>query len=415
MNSIATNEQRLFGENSTLSGRWAKAIFMKLLAQIQYGQIILQDGEHTAILGDDSEMSVHVTVLNQRFYASVLLGGSIGAGESYVDNLWKTDDLTLLIQIMARNMGLVDRLEKKFFWLLQPLRILKHRLNHNSKANSRKNILSHYDLGNDMYRSFLDPSMMYSSAIYPDKNSSLEEASVHKLDVICKKLQLKPSDRVIEIGSGWCGFAIHAARNYGCHVTTITISDAQYSEGKKRIEAAGLTGKITLLKQDYRDITGQFDKLVSIEMIEAVGHRYHPHFFAACNRLLKEDGVMLLQAITIRDQVYKQYVNTVDFIQRHIFPGGCLPSNERMCQLISTETDMVVSHLHDFGYDYARTLKDWRQRFNQSFSELKKIGYDNSFRRLWNYYLSYCEGGFRERTISVVHLMAARPGNRSVH
>jgi cyclopropane-fatty-acyl-phospholipid synthase len=255
--------------------------------------------------------------------------------------------------------------------------------------------------------------MMYSSAMYPKKTSSLEEASLHKLETICKKLDLQPSDKVIEIGSGWCGFAIYAAAKYGCHVTTVTISEAQYQEGKKRIEEAGLSDRITLLKQDYRDLTGSYDKLVSIEMIEAVGHRYHPQFFSKCNELLKDNGIMLIQAITMKDQGYEQYIKTVDFIQRHIFPGGCLPSNNRMLQLVSSETDMVVRQLDDFGFDYARTLREWRNRFNQSFSGLRNKGYDDTFKRLWNFYLCYCEGGFLERAISVVHLVATRPNNRS--
>lgn len=412
MNSIATNEQRIFEKRSSLSARWAKTIFTKLISNIQYGQIVLLDGEQSEVFGDDDKMSVHITVLDQRFYSKVLLGGSIGAGEAYVESFWNVDDLTMLIQIMARNMALLDKLEQKFFWLYQPFRILKHKLNNNSKVGSKKNIISHYDLGNEMYRSFLDPTMMYSSAMYPSKTSSLEEASIHKLETICNKLDLQPSDKVIEIGSGWCGFAIYAAGKYNCHVTTVTISDAQYHEGKKRIEEAGLSGKITLLKQDYRDLTGQYDKLVSIEMIEAVGHRYHPQFFTKCNDLLKVNGTMLLQAITIRDQAYELYVKNVDFIQRHIFPGGCLPSNNRMFQLISSETDMIVRQLEDFGFDYARTLSDWRHRFNQSFPRIRNKGYDDRFKRLWNFYLAYCEGGFLERAISVVHLVATRPDKR---
>lgn len=414
MNSIASNQEQIYEKSPSLSARWAKKIFTKLISQIQYGQIVLRDGEQVEIFGTDEAFSAQVTVLDPRFYPRLLFGGSIGAGEAYIDDFWKVDDLTVLVQIMARNMPLLDRLEKKFFWVYQPFRILMHRLNHNSKSGSRRNILSHYDLGNEMYRSFLDPTMMYSAAIYPSKKSSLEEASVNKLETICRKLDIQPSDKVVEIGSGWCGFAIYAATNYGCHVTTTTISDAQYQEGKKRIEQAGLSDNITLLKMDYRELTGSYDKLVSIEMIEAVGHRYHPQFFSKCNDLLKADGTMLLQAITMRDQDYDQYIKNVDFIQRHIFPGGCLPSNNRMFELISRETDLVVRQLEDFGFDYARTLKDWRHRFNRSFPELKKSGYDERFRRLWNFYLAYCEGGFLERVISVVHLVATRPDNRNI-
>jgi cyclopropane-fatty-acyl-phospholipid synthase len=285
-------------------------------------------------------------------------------------------------------------------------------LNRNSRHGSRKNILAHYDLGNDLYKEFLDPTMMYSSAIYPSASSSLEEAAEYKLDHICKRLNLGPQDSVIEIGSGWGGFALHAASRYGCHVTTTTISDAQYAEAKRRIELAGLTDRITLLKKDYRDLEGTYDKLVSIEMIEAVGYHYLPTFFKKCGTLLKSGGTMLLQAITIRDQQFKSYVNDVDFIQKHIFPGGCLTSNSHMLKLIAEKSDMVVRNIEDFGLDYARTLSDWKERFLSAFPKLEKQGYDERFRRLWEFYLSYCEGGFRERSISVVQLVSTRPHNQ---
>lgn len=309
-------------------------------------------------------------------------------------------------------MSLLDKMERGLALLLRPIDLFKHLLKSNDKKGSRSNILAHYDLGNDMYSSFLDTTMMYSSAIYPSKKSTLEEAQRHKLEIICKKLDLKSTDHIIEIGSGWGGFAIHAAKNYGCHVTTTTISDAQFEEASSRITAARLTDKITLLKKDYRELSGTFDKLVSIEMIEAVGHKYLPDFFTQCKKLLKPDGKMLLQAITITDQKYKQYVNSVDFIQRYIFPGGCVPSNTRMMQLITDNTDMVVRQIDDFGFDYARTIKDWRKRFNNGHNTLLAKGYDEPFRRLWNFYLSYCEGGFLERSISVVHIVATRPNNR---
>jgi cyclopropane-fatty-acyl-phospholipid synthase len=414
MNSAASDQGQIAENRSTLPARWTRALFFKLIARIKHGQITLRDGDDINVFGDDSTLAATITVLDQRFYSKVVFGGSIGGGEAYVENLWKADDLTTLIRIIARNLTMLDRIEGRFSWLFQPLKIIKHKLNRNNRAGSKRNIISHYDLGNDMYRSFLDAEMMYSSAIYPDESSSLEEASLHKLETICRKLDLQPTDRVVEIGSGWCGFAIYAARNYGCHVTTVTISDAQYLEGKRRIEKAGLSHRITLLKKDYRDLTGTYDKLVSIEMIEAVGHRYLPRFFAKCGELLKENGIMLLQAITIRDQVYKQYIGNVDFIQRHIFPGGCLPSNNRMLELFAGETDLVVRQLEDFGFDYARTLKDWRHRFNSAFPGLRNKGYDDTFRRLWNFYLCYCEGGFLERSISVVQVLATRPGNRSM-
>ncbi len=391
---------------------WSRFLILKMLTGLQHGQIVLHEGHKRWVFGNGGPLRANITVNNKSFYRKVLLGGSIGGGEAYVDGIWKVDDLTALVRILVLNMAFLDRMERGFAWLLRPVDLLRHALNGNSKNRSKRNILAHYDLGNEMYAAFLDPTMMYSSAIYPKDDSSLEEASIYKLATICRKLDLQPTDRVIEIGTGWGGFAIYAAKNYGCHVTTTTISDAQYQEAVKRVKEAGLTDKITLLRSDYRDLTGQYDKLVSIEMIEAVGHRFLPVFFAKCGDLLKPDGKMLLQAITITDQKYKQYAGTVDFIQRYIFPGGCLPSNTRMLQLIAEKTDMVVRQLDDFGFDYARTLSDWRSRFNESFAGLRSKGYDETFRRLWEYYLCYCEGGFLERSISVVHVVASRPGNR---
>lgn len=391
---------------------WARSLVLKMLAKLQHGQIVLNEGDKEWTFGNGGALRAVLTVNDHSFYRKILLGGSIGGGEAYVDGIWKVDDLTALVRIMVLNMDFLDRMERGFAWFFRPVDLFRHALNANSKGASKRNILAHYDLGNEMYAAFLDPTMMYSSAIYPSADSSLEEAANHKLAVICAKLNLQASDRVIEIGTGWGGFAIYAAKHYGCHVTTTTISDAQYREAATRVAQAGLSDKITLLRSDYRDLRGQYDKLVSIEMIEAVGHRYLPLFFAKCGELLKPDGKMLLQAITITDQKYKQYAATVDFIQRYIFPGGCLPSNSRMLELIAAKTDMVVRQIDDFGFDYARTLRDWRNRFHASFADLRGKGYDETFKRLWDYYLCYCEGGFLERSISVVHLVASRPANR---
>ena len=362
--------------------------------------------------GDESGPSAQITVRDPAFYRQVLWGGSIGAGEAYIDHLWDVDDLTALARIMVLNLSVLDRLERGFGWLLQLVRVIGHLGRANTRKGAKRNILAHYDLGNDLYRAFLDPTMMYSSAIYPNPNSTLEEASLHKLKMICEKLQLRQDDQVVEIGSGWGGFAIFAAGNYGCHVTTTTISEAQYAEASERIAAAGLSDRITLLRRDYRDLSGQFNKLVSIEMIEAVGRGYLPTFFQKCASLLREDGMMLLQAITMRDDKYRQYAKSVDFIQHHIFPGGHVPSLTAMQRLLAEKTDLVVRSVEDFGLHYARTLEEWRKRFLKAFAQLRHAGYDERFRRLWEFYLCYCEGGFRERSISVVHLLATRPGHR---
>ena len=403
-------------ENSTsralISDSMLRKLFLKIISHIEYGKLVLQEGDQQWNFGTGSGPSVHIRVYDSAVYRKLMFGGSIGAGESYIDKMWDADDLTSLIRIMARNMTQLDALDKGLSLILRPVDLIRHRRNSNSKSGSKKNILAHYDLGNDMYEAFLDSSMMYSSAIYPHQAATLWEAQQQKLKTLCERLDLKATDSVVEIGTGWGGFAIYAARNYGCHVTTTTISDAQYEKAKQRIADAGLTDKITLLKSDYRDLRGSYDRLVSVEMIEAVGHRFLPQFFKKCSNLLKPDGKMVLQAITITDQRYKQYIRNVDFIQRHIFPGGCLPSVSKMVNLIADKTDMVVRSIDDFGTDYARTIDDWLARFKKAYPDLDHSRYDERFKRLWEFYLCYCQGGFLERYISVVHLTATRPDYR---
>lgn len=411
MSSMATPVVASHGKDISLIDRWAKSIFLRILETLKDGQLTIYDGDEQSCFGTHADFRAYIRVRDPKFYRSVLFGGSIGAGESYIDGQWETDDLPTVIRIIARNMTTLEQIEKRFGWALKPYRLLTHRRNRNDRHGAKRNILSHYDIGNDLYASFLDSKMMYSSAVYPDRSSDLERAAEYKLDLICRKLDLKPEDHVVEIGSGWCGFAIYAASAYGCRVTTTTISDAQYEEGQKRIQKAGLGDRITLLKKDYRDLDGQFDKLVSIEMIEAVGYDFLPDYFARCSRLLKPDGIMLLQAITMHDQGYDDYVKGVDFIQRHVFPGGCLVSNKEMINLLASKTDMVVRSLDDFGHHYARTLREWRNRFNDALDSGQLPGYDERFRNLWNFYLAYCEGGFSERKISVVHLVAAKPAH----
>ncbi|WP_336407002.1 cyclopropane-fatty-acyl-phospholipid synthase family protein [Gallaecimonas mangrovi] len=382
-----------------------------LFSHLQQGRLVIEDVEGQFVFGN-ALPSATLKITDGQFYSRALFGGSIGAAESYIEGHWHCDDLTALVRIMVLNLPLLDQLERRLAWLTWPVQRIKHLANRNSRSGSKKNILAHYDLGNTLYKSFLDDSLMYSAAIYPHPDATLEDAQHYRLEQICKKLDLKPGDKVLEIGTGWGGLAIHAAKHYGCHVTTTTISDAQYQEAFERVARAGLSDSIVLLKDDYRDLGGQFDKLVSIEMIEAVGHKYLPGFFKKCQSLLKPNGVMLIQAITISDQRYDSYARSVDFIQRYIFPGGCLPSNSRMLGLMAKHTDFVVRDLHDFGFDYARTLCQWRERFHGAFDELRRHGFDDRFKRLWDYYLCYCEGGFWERAISVVHLVATRPGNR---
>jgi len=392
---------------------WTRRMVLTMMNHLRSGRLTIYENGRTLTFGPGNGPEAVIQVRDPVFYTRVVIDGTIGAAESYVEGQWDTDDLTAVIRIILRNQPVLDRMDNRLAKFVKPLLRLAHWRRHNSKKGARQNILAHYDLGNDMYQTFLDPAMMYSSAIYPKETSTLEEAAVHKLDVICRQLNLGPEDRVIEIGAGWGGFAIHAASRYGCRVTTTTISDAQYEEAQRRIQAAGLQDRITLLKTDYRELTGRYDKLVSIEMIEAVGHRYMPAFMKTCESLLTPDGIMLIQAITIKDQLYRSYLKSVDFIQRHIFPGGCLPATHHLLQVLTDHTDMVVRKLTDFGLDYAKTLNHWRQRFTASRDTLERLGYDQRFRRLWEFYLCYCEGGFLERSISVIHLVATMPGNRT--
>jgi cyclopropane-fatty-acyl-phospholipid synthase len=290
-----------------------------------------------------------------------------------------------------------------------PLYKFFHFLRSNTEKGSRANIAAHYDLGNDFYELFLDESLTYSCGIFEQQDNTLLEASLAKYDRICKKLQLTQEDHVIEIGSGWGGFAIYAAENYGCRITTTTISKAQYGLARERVHQAGVADRVDLLLQDYRNLRGTYDKLVSIEMIEAVGHQYLDTFFRACSSLLKEDGVMLLQAITIADQVFDRHKRSVDFIKRYIFPGSCIPSIAAMCRSIARATDLRLYHLEDITPHYARTLRCWRERFFANINKIRGLGYSDTFIRLWEYYLCYCEGGFTERYLGDVQMLLTKP------
>ncbi|MCG6202074.1 SAM-dependent methyltransferase [Psychromonas antarctica] len=401
-------------QSVNLFDKTAKKILIKLLSHLKQSQLTIVDLEETISLGENSaplKAVVHIT--NPKTYKRILLGGSIAAGESYIDGWWTSPDLTKVIQVLGREQGVLDGLEKSFTKALSLPKWIYHKARKNTKEGSKKNILAHYDLGNDMYKTFLDKEMMYSSAIYPHQDATLDEAQLHKLKTICERLELKPGETLLEIGSGWGALAIYAAQHYGVYVTTTTISDAQFAYAKARVDALGLNDKITLLSKDYRELEGQYDKLVSIEMIEAVGHEYLGSFFETCNKHLKPEGKMLIQAITISDQRYHQYRKGVDFIQRYIFPGGCLPSINIMADNVTNKTDMVITGLHDIGQDYAKTLKHWFERFDTQLSDIKKMGYGDDFIRLWQFYLCYCEGAFLERTISTVHLIAAKPGYRN--
>ncbi len=391
-----------------------KKLVYKQLSQINNASIFIEDGDEIKKFGNSKSLTAKIKVISPSFYKSIVFGGSIGASESFIRGEWKSPNLTKVIQVFARNTEAQDKLESFFIFLLQPFFRVIHRLNQNTIKGSKKNISRHYDLSNDFFKFFLDKKMMYSSAIYKTKKTSLEDAAANKLNVICKKLKLKKSDHLIEIGSGWGGFAIYAAKNYGCKVTTTTISTEQYKYTNNRIKEMGLTKQIRVLLKDYRSLRGQYDKLVSIEMIEAVGHQFYDEYFSVISRLLKADGDALIQAITIKDQRYSHAIKSVDFIQKYIFPGSCIPSLTTIQNSLTKSTDLVINDVRDIGRHYARTLAHWRENFIKNKKNIRKLGFDEEFLRMWLFYFAYCEGGFEEKAISDVHLHITKPGYRNI-
>jgi len=395
--------------------RLAKAFLLRSLQQLDVGQIRWIDPSGESLYGRTTAefpIPISVRVHDPRFYTDLVLGSSIAAGETYMDGVWSCDDLPALMQITMRNPRVFDGMDGLWSLLTRSLHRVQHWLRGNTQTNSRRNIAEHYDLGNAFYRLFLDDTMMYSSGIFESPESTLEQASIEKLERVCRRLRLARNHTLVEIGTGWGGMALHAARDFGCSVVTTTISERQKEMAEERIRDAGLADRVTVLSQDYRNLQGQYDKLVSIEMIESVGHEYLETFFATCSRLLKPDGSMLLQAIVIGDQQYDRYRRSADFIQRYIFPGGCLPSVARICECVARRTDLRIIHLEDFAEDYALTLAHWRKRFLANLDAVRELGYSEQFIRMWEYYLCYCEAGFRERNIGLVQMVLAKPGYR---
>ena len=389
--------------------RIARRIIVDKLRHLHHGEVTIIEpgGSQTFGRADASfPLSVKLRVRSPAFYSDVAFGGSVGAGEAYIQGCWEASDLVALSRILLRNRDVLDSMDGGAALVARPLRKAFHWFNRNTRKGSRRNIAAHYDLGNDFYALWLDPEMMYSSAWYEEPGVPLETAAVAKLD------RIGPHDRVVEIGTGWGGFALHAAKHYGCHVTTTTISREQHDYAKKRIEQEGLGHRITLLLDDYRDLEGQYDKLVSIEMIEAVGHEYMDTFFRKCSSLLKPDGQMLLQAITIADQRYEYARRNVDFIKRYVFPGGFLPSVTAMTSALTRDTDLRAVNIEDIGLHYARTLRHWRERFFERIEEVRGQGFSDEFIRLWEFYLTYCESAFLERAIGDVQLHAIKPDAR---
>ena len=395
--------------------RLARWIVLRLLGGIRGGELVFVEEQGALRFGEvlpERPLRATLKVRSPRFYRK-LLRGSVGLCESYLDGLWDCEDLVALTRIAAMNVGGLDRLRRVLSPVLIPLQRWVRWLARNTPVRSRRRIEAHYDLGNDLFALFLDPTMMYSCAIFESPQATLEQASLAKLERVCAKLGLCPQDHVLEIGTGWGGFAVHAAQRYGCRVTTTTISREQHAYATERVRAAGLEDRVTVLLQDYRELSGSYDKLVSIEMIEAVGWQYFPTFFRRCSELLHDGGAMLLQAIVIDDRAYQVEKAGKSFINTYIFPGGCLPSMEIIARSVARVTDLRQVHLEDITAHYATTLAHWRERFLAASPKLAQLGYDERFARLWELYLSYCEGGFHERRIQDVQLLLAKPGYRS--
>ncbi len=388
--------------------RLAKSIVHRRLSALASGCLVVRDRGAVRTFGDAAEPSTNVEVVDDRFYQSVLLGGHIGAAEAYAAGWWNADDLTDVIRLFVRNRSVLDGLEGGLARLAQPIRTGAHALRRNTRRGSRRNIAAHYDLGNDFFGQFLDETLTYSCAYFEHQDSTLAEASRAKYDRICQKLRLGREHHVLEIGGGWGGFAIHAASRYGCRVTTVTVSEEQYRMSRERLAAQGLLGLVDVQLKDYRDVTGHFDRLVSIEMIEAVGHHYFGTFFDRCAKVLQPDGLAAIQAITIQDRHYQRARREVDFIKRYIFPGSCIPSISALATAW-TPTDLRLIHAEDIGPHYARTLREWRERFDVHASSLTRLGYDEWFQRLWRFYFSYCEGGFAEGALGVSQILLAKP------
>lgn len=398
--------------------RFARRQVLRQLRGLRHGQLVLVDpfaaaADRVEVLGQrDAEgafVSAHIEVRDSRFWSDVLCRGTVGAAESYARGGWESPSVTDIVRVFVRNRDVMQAMEggiaRVFGWALRGI----HALRPNTRAGSRRHIAAHYDLGNDFFERFLDPTMTYSAGIFEGPDTDLTSASVAKIDRLCRKLELRPADRLLEIGTGWGAFAIHAAEHYGCHVTTTTISRAQFEVARVRIAERGLSDRIDLRLQDYRDLEGRFDKLVSVEMIEAVGHRFLDRYMAKCSDLLADDGVAAMQIITIQDQLYRQALREVDFIKRYIFPGSFIPSVDAVSRSMTRVTDLRIANLEDMAPHYGVTLARWRANLEHNWAGLVERGYTEEFLRMWSYYLSYCEGGFVERQLGVAQVVFTKP------
>ncbi len=410
--TIRSNLDATVDQAATGPSGLARKVFHRQLSAISHGKLIVKDAHGQMVCGSINGPQAQVTVSDTSAYLDILLGGPLGASEAFIDGKWTTPDLTSVVRVFSGNPELMQAMDGGLTRILRPFLRTAHWLRRNNRDGSRRNIGAHYDLGNDFFDLFLDPTMMYSAGVFATPDVSLEEASIAKLDLICNKLALNKNDHLLEIGTGWGGMAMHAAGNYGCKVTTTTISENQYKMSRERVVAAKLADRVTVVKQDYRDLEGQYDKLVSVEMIEAVGHEFMDSYFRTCSERLKPGGRALIQAIVMTDRNYQWHIKTVDFIKKYIFPGGCLPSIGSIMQSVARSSDLQLVNLHDIGIDYAHTLRAWREAFTSKIDQVRSLGYSEEFIRTWQYYFSYCEGAFLERAISDLQLVFDKPKSR---
>ena len=403
LENIKTDQEQIF-----MIDLFYKKLLFKMLNDLHHGELIFVDPMEIKVFGKTTStcaFSVTLHISNMKFYREVIFSGSIGAAKTYINNYWHTENLVELMRIVIINKQLMNKLEKYTTWFSFPIAKIQHYFNRNSKSGSKKNILAHYDLGNEFFGQFLDKTKMYSSAVFNDTADSLHQASLNKLQMLCDKLALSRADHILEIGTGWGGFAIYAATHYGCHVTTTTISDKQYEYVKERVQALNLQDKITLLNKDYRELSGQFDKIVSIEMLEAVGHQYYPVFFKRCQALLKDKGLALIQVITSKSQLFQQLKNNVDFIKKYIFPGGCLPSINELSRVMNKYTSFDIVDVENIGLHYAKTLHLWHENFIKNLNQICFLGFKEEFINAWKYYFCYCEAAFVERYIDCAQIV----------
>ncbi len=406
----ASTTKRLFGNPS-------RQLLLALLGRLHRGSLLLVEDNTEQVFGEPRQhaaVQATIVIRDPAAFTMVLGGGSLGAGEAYMQGLWESPDLLQVIRLFVLNMDLLNRMDSSGSWPRRIAARVFHLLRRNTLQGSRANISAHYDLSNDFFKLFLDPTMAYSAAIYTPETTTLQQASENKFRHICQRLQLKPADHLLEIGTGWGGLAIHAARHHGCRVTTTTLSKEQAAHARAWIEREGLADRITVLEQDYRELTGQYDKLVSVEMIEAVGAEYYAGYFRQVSGLLKSNGLALIQAITISDQRFADSLGNTDFIKRYIFPGGQLPSNAVIAGHVASDTDMQLIGLEDITHDYARTLRGWRESFQAVLPEVRRLGFDETFIRMWRFYLCFCEGGFMERVIHTGQFLIAKPDFRTL-